>query len=192
MTEERAIAETEAAASWRGLSRPHLEPGERWYVAMTLPRMERVAELNLDRQGCRSFLPLQLATRRHAHQFRTALVPVFPRYLFVVLDIERARWRSVNGTIGVHRLIADSERPIAVVPGVVETLIQSTGERGALVFQSDEFAIGDRVRLLAGPFAGCLGVLQRLDGARRVQVLLDLLGGIVKVTIERNKVTAAS
>ena len=168
-----------------------LVAGERWYAAMTAPRKETIAELNLANQGFRVFLPRQLATRRHAHQFRTALAPVFPRYLFVIIDLERTRWRSVNGTFGVQRLIADAERPIAVASGVVETLIQSTDTNGALVYRTDEFAAGDRVQLRSGPFAGSLGVLQRLDGAGRVQILLELLGGSVKVSIDRKGVVAA-
>lgn len=168
-----------------------LHTGERWYVAMTRPHKERLAAINLANQGIRSFLPRQATSRRHARQFRTALAPVFPRYVFLILDLERARWRSVNGTIGVQRLIVDAERPIAVAPGVVETLIQSTDGAGALVYRVDEFTQGDRIRLLAGPFAGALGVLERLDGPGRVQILLELLGGFVKLSVERRNVAAA-
>ena len=172
-------------------SRFALEAGERWYVAMTVPRKERLAATQLDNQLYRSFLPLHLETRRHARKFTTVLAPVFPRYIFVILDIERQRWRSVNGTFGVQRLITDGERPLAVAPGVVETLVQSSDQRGALIYKADELAIGDPVKLVSGPFAGSLGILQRLDGAGRVQILLDLLGGPVKVTAAREMVAAA-
>ncbi len=172
-------------------SRFDLESGERWYVAMTVPRKERLAASQLDNQRYRSFLPLQLETRRHARKFTTVLAPVFPRYIFVILDLERQRWRSVNGTFGVQRLITDGERPLAVAPGVVETLVQSSDQRGALIYKADELAIGDQVKLISGPFAGSLGILQRLDGAGRVQILLALLGGPVKVTAGREMVAAA-
>jgi len=172
-------------------SRFDLESGERWFVAMTLPRKERLAATQLDNQRYRSFLPLQLETRRHARKFTTVLAPVFPRYLFVILDVERQGWRSVNGTFGVQRLITDGERPLAVAPGVVETLVQSSDQRGALIYKADQLAIGDQVKLVAGPLAGSLGILQRLDGAGRVQILLTLLGGPVKVTAERDMVAAA-
>ncbi|MGA2494074.1 MAG: transcription termination/antitermination NusG family protein [Roseiarcus sp.] len=172
-------------------SRFALETGERWYVAMTVPRKERLAATQLDNQRYRSFLPLQLETRRHARKFTTVLAPVFPRYIFVILDIERQRWRSVNGTFGVQRLITDGERPLAVAPGIVETLVQSSDQRGALIYKGDELAIGDPVKLVSGPFAGSLGILQRLDGAGRVQILLSLLGGPVKVTAAREMVAAA-
>lgn len=167
-----------------------LQSGERWYVAMTLPRKEHMAAANLGSQGFHSFLPLQLVTNRHARKFRTVLVPVFPGYIFVILNVDRQRWRSVNGTVGVAHLLTDGLRPLAVAPGIVETLIQSSDQRGALVFQPD-LAVGDKVRLHAGPFAEALGMLQRLDGAGRVQLMLDLIGGPVKVSVPLAMVAAA-
>ncbi len=190
---DRSIADQDATT--RGTrtdaSRFHLASGERWYVATTLPHRERLAEANLANQNYRSFLPIHVETRRHARQFRTVLAPVFPRYIFVILDVGQQRWRSVNGTLGVQRLITDGERPLAVAHGVVETLVQSSDQRGALIYEADNLAIGDRVRLVAGPFAGSLGTLQRLDGSGRVQVLLDLLGGAVRATAGRHMVAAA-
>jgi transcription elongation factor/antiterminator RfaH len=178
-------------ASGGDASRLHLAPGERWYVATTLPRKERVAAANLANQNTRSFAPVQLETRRHARQFRTVLAPVFPGYIFVALDVARQRWRSVNGTLGVQRLVTDGERPLAVGAGIVETLIQSSGPDGALIYRGDDLATGDKVALVAGPLAGALGVLQRLDGEGRVQVLVQLLGRAVPVTARRQMMGAA-
>jgi transcription antitermination factor NusG len=170
-------------------SRYELQPGDRWYVAMTLPRKERVAVANLENQQFRSFLPLQLVTRRHAHKLTTELVPAFPRYVFVAINVDVQRWRSVNGTLGIARLLTDGERPLVAAAGIVETLILSSDQRGSLLFHTD-LAVGDKVRLLAGPFAETLGVLQRLDGDGRVQLMLDLIGGSIKVSAPRDMVAA--
>ena len=116
-----AMTDHDTATCGTQASRFALGCGERWYVATTSPHKERVAEANLAKQNYRSFLPIHLETRRHARKFKTVLAPVFPSYIFVVLDVGRQRWRSVNGTLGVQRLIADGERPLAVAPGVVET-----------------------------------------------------------------------
>ena len=194
MTGDRATTDASVSrltTSPLDASRFALRSGERWYVAMTVPRKERLAATQLDNQLYRSFLPLQLETRRHARRFTTVLAPLFPRYIFVILDLERQHWRSVNGTFGVQRLISDGDRPLAVAPGIVETLAQSSDQRGALIYKADELAIGDEVKLVSGPFAGSLGVLKRLDGAGRVQILLTLLGGPVKVTAAREIVAAA-
>jgi transcriptional antiterminator RfaH len=80
---------------------------------------------------------------------------------------------------------------LAIAPGVVETSIQSSDQRGALIYKTDDLAVGAGARLVAGPFAGSLGALQRLDGGGRVQVLPELLGDAVKATAARDMAAAA-
>ena len=81
-----------------------LAGNERWFLAHTLPKSERKAELHLGAQGFRTYLPQIQKTVRHARQLRTVRAPLFPRYLFVILDLERDRWLSVRSTVGVSRL----------------------------------------------------------------------------------------
>jgi transcription elongation factor/antiterminator RfaH len=158
--------------------------GERWYVVYTQPHRELRAQVHLVAQGFRAFLPRHHKSVRHARKPRTVSAPLFPRYLFVVLDLGRDRWRSVNGTFGVLRLISGEESPIPVPAGIVESMAAECGTDGHLDL-GRSLEIGDRVRVLSGPFAEFIGELTRIDGAARVKVLLRLLGGAVPVSIER-------
>jgi transcription antitermination factor NusG len=62
----------------------------------------------------------------------TVEAPFFPRYQFIVLDLARHQWHSVNGTIGVSRLVMCGDRPHPVPPGVVEAVIEAADARGVL------------------------------------------------------------
>jgi transcriptional antiterminator RfaH len=157
---------------------------ERWYVVRTLPHCELRAQGQLSAQNFRSFLPRYTKTVRHARKLRSIMAPFFPRYLFVALDLERDRWRSINGTFGVCGLIMTGEAPAPVARGVVESLSASCDANGR-VQAGRCLDIGDRVRVLTGPFTDLVGYLVRIDGRERVQVLLRLLGGEVPVSIER-------
>ena len=84
---------------------------ERWYAVHTLPFAEARAEGQLHRQGFRTFQPKRHKTVRHARRLSTVEAPYFPRYLFIVLDLARHQWRSVNGTFGVSRLVMRGDRP---------------------------------------------------------------------------------
>lgn len=154
--------------------------GERWYVAYTPPHKEAMAVTHLGEQGFRTFLPRQLKNVRHARKVRTILAPVFPRYLFVILNFDRDRWLSVNGTRGITRLIMVSGRPVPVPSGIVETLIAASDPAGKVKF-APGIAEGEAVRLVAGPFADCLGVIERLDDAGRVSLLLKIMNREVRV-----------
>ncbi len=164
---------------------------ERWYVARSLPHKEHSAKQRLIAQGFCTFLPMQDRTLRHARRLMTVCRPVFPRYLFVRFDPMTTQWRSINGTIGLDRLIMRGEQPEPVRSGVVESLIASVDDRDRLQFHQT-LKRGDRVRLLHGPFAEQLGVLDRLGSNERVRVLLSFLGGPVPVQVDRRSVVLVS
>ncbi|WP_276326398.1 transcription termination/antitermination protein NusG [Prosthecomicrobium hirschii] len=150
--------------------------GQRWYAVYTLPNKEPLARFHIERQGWRAFLPLIEKSRRHARRIETVRAALFPRYLFVSLDVTRDRWRSVNGTTGVASLVMFGDRPLAVPESLVKALAASVRPDG--VIEPDYgFQPGDRVRLTAGPLAGGIGELLSLDAKGRVELLLTLLNG---------------
>ncbi len=155
-------------------------PAPRWYVVHTQPHRERRAAANLERQGTRVFLPLIRKTVRHARQFRTVTAPFFARYLFVELVFGHDRWRHVNSTYGVSRLIMEGDGPKPAPPGVVEGLLARV-DRDGVVATAATLKPGQRLEILTGPFAGLTGRLLTLDDRERVQMLLDVLGNGTRV-----------
>jgi transcription elongation factor/antiterminator RfaH len=174
----------------RVISREKHCVGDRWYVARTLPNREAGAASQLEAQGFRVFLPRIARTVRHARKMRQVRAPAFPGYLFVSLDLNRDRWRSVNGTFGVSRLIMADETPVPVPRGVVEFILDNVDETGVCRFDRG-FAIGQRVRLISGPFAEQLGQLVRLDSNGRVRVLIEIMGGRVPALVSSSTVVLA-
>jgi transcriptional antiterminator RfaH len=154
-------------------------------VVHTLPFAEARAEEQLWRQKFQTFQPKRYKTIRHARKLSTVEAPFFPRYLFIVLDLDRHQWRSINGTIGVSRLVMCGDRPNPVPHGIVEALIEVADARGVVQFDR-KLQLGGSVRLLAGPFAEQIAILDKLDDAGRVQVLLHVLGRQVAISTNAN------
>src|SRR5262252_4765052 len=152
-----------------------LVDNERWFLAHTQPKSEWKAKLHLGAQGFRTYLPQIQKTIRHARKLSTVRAPLFPRYLFVILDLERDRWLSVRSTVGVSSLFSTRDgRPVPVPMGIVESLIERSEE--SLTRLDWELVKGQHVRILTGPFVDFLGTLDRLNAAGRVRVLLQLMG----------------
>src|SRR5262245_16647771 len=181
MSASVALAQASAAS---GLP---LAEGERWYGARTLPQRELRAAQQLANQGFRSFVPRYWKNRRHARKVETVSVPLFPRYIFAILDRQRDRWRSINGTFGIDRLISYGGEPQPVPCGVVESLIEAADIEGNIQF---EFHLkeGQSVRVTAGPFADFVGELEHLDDNGRVRVLLEIMGGKMRVALPQSLV----
>ena len=148
--------------------------------------------MQLRNQGFQVFLPLRSKTWRHARRTETRQVPFFPGYLFVVLDLDRDRWRSINSTLGVQRLVMASgeARPAPLPKGIIEALRCDADSRGCLRFE-ELLRVGQAVQILGGPFGDRMGELIGRDDAGRVRVLIELLGGQVPVVLSRSEVMAA-
>jgi transcriptional antiterminator RfaH len=163
----------------------------RWYVVHTQARGEDRADLNLRRQGFETYLPRYMRTRRHARRTETVVRPLFPRYLFVALDVARDRWRAVQSTFGVSNLVAVGDDPMPLPDGVVDQIRTRECEGFIKLGLPAGIGPGSPVRLIDGVFAEYRGVLERLAGDLRVAVLLKLLGREVRVFVSAASVGRA-
>jgi transcriptional antiterminator RfaH len=166
--------------------------GSRWYVVQTQVNGELKAAQNLMRQGYEVYLPRYLKRRRHARKVDVTAKPLFPRYLFVVIDIATHRWRSIQSTLGVARLVCNGDDPAMLPERVIHALKAREDENGFITMESKPaFAPGDRVRVLAGAFTECAGLFNGLADHDRVSILLDMLGRKVRVLLDAEMVAAA-
>lgn len=150
--------------------------GRRWYVVHAFTGRERDAETHLRNQGFETFNPIEIRTVRHARKLVTRARAFFPGYVFVRIDVELDRWRSINGTRGVRSLIMQAERPVACPRGLVERLVEAADPDGVIDTLST-LRPGQKVKVRTGPFADLVGTLERLDNAGRAKVLLEIMSG---------------
>jgi len=163
---------------------------DRWYVVHTQPHGEQTALANLLRQGFRAYLPQYLRRRRHARKLTQVSRPLFPRYLFVNINIERERWRAIRSTIGVMHLVGTEERPSPVPEGIIEGISARENDEGLIDLNSEKrFRPGDRVQILSGALMDKTGIFSALDDAGRVLLLLELLGRQVRIKLPRDLVS---
>jgi len=165
----------------------------RWYVVQTRPRDEATAVLHLSRQGFENYLPRFLKRRRHARKVDIVPTPLFPGYLFVALDLSASRWRSIQGTVGVSRLVCRGDSPAPVPEGIVEGIREREDAGGWVVMRpATALREGQSVEISNGPFAELRGIFEGLDSRERVVVLLNLLGREVRTRVPLGWVQATA
>ena len=91
---------------------------------------KRKAAANLERQGFAIYLPRYQKRRSHARKVDTVARPLFPRYLFVAIDLATQRWRAIQSTLGVSHLVCWSDRPASVEDSVIDALKAREDEDG--------------------------------------------------------------
>jgi transcriptional antiterminator RfaH len=163
-----------------------------WCVVQTKTQSEEKALLNLRQQGFEVYLPRYSKEIRHARKAQTVLRPLFPGYLFIKMDLEKARWRSVNGTIGVITLLQSGDRPCLLADAFIDQLHQRENDHGIIMLEGNNLKIGDKIRLTSGVFAEFTGLLQERKDYKRIILLLNLLGRDVRVMAQLDSVVRAS
>jgi transcriptional antiterminator RfaH len=166
--------------------------GARWYVVQTQINGEAKAVQNLLRQGYEVYLPRYLKRRRHARKVDFVAKPLFPRYLFVAIDMATQRWRSIQSTSGVSHLVTNGDEPAVVPEGVVRALKVREDAKGFVALDAaPAFMPGDKVRVLAGAFMDNAGLFNGMVDHDRVSILLEMLGRQVRVVLDADLVAAA-
>jgi transcriptional antiterminator RfaH len=165
---------------------------QHWYVVHTRPSAENKAVVHLLRQGFESYLPRYLKRRRHARRVEVVGAPLFPRYLFVAIDMSVQRWRSIHSTVGVSQLVCAGDCPTLVPDQVIASLKQREDAAGFVQLERrPQFCKGDTIRVLDGVFGDCLGLYDGMTDRDRIAILLDLLGRKVRVLLDAEGVAAA-
>lgn len=166
---------------------------KRWYVIHTLPRGEEIALQHLQQQGYEAFLPRFHKTRRHARKVEVVIAPLFPRYMFVSLDLETDRFLPINSTRGVAYVVRQKGAPMPVPQGVIEELMVRADVKEVVPLSSLElFNAGTTLEILEGAFAGQTGIFEKMSDSERVQLLLNVLGREVKIAVSLHSVAAVA
>ncbi len=157
-----------------------------WYVVFTKPQKELQVVSLLEEKQLVVFLPEVYQKYRNKVQLR----PLFPRYLFVQMDLDQVELGTINYTPGVIRVVSNEETPLPLRNEVIEAIreeVKRLNERGGL--PTEEFKEGERVRLRSGPLAGMEAVfLKHLTPRDRAIVLLRFLGQENQVEIDISEI----
>jgi transcriptional antiterminator RfaH len=162
---------------------------QRWFVAQTHPTQEKIAELNLVAQGFPVFLPL---ISRRAWVRGTAIeqaTGLFGPYLFISFDLEADRWRPVNHTRGVVRLLPrHREEPLPMPEGVTERWMERAAAGEFRAPDAVSLMVGDLVFISGGVYRDHHGTFDGLARGGGLRLLMSLLGRQIPVRVRPSEV----
>jgi transcriptional antiterminator RfaH len=156
-----------------------------WYCARTKPKHEHFAAAHLRKNlNLEVFQPRLRVERATQRGVLRALEPLFPCYVFVRCVLEECL-DDIQYANGIHSLVHFGTRIPTVADSIVEELRECFEAEDTLTVP-DRISPGDEVTIGEGAFAGMRAYVLRLMPARkRVQVLLEVLGGPTPVEVNR-------
>lgn len=158
-----------------------------WYLVHTKPREELRALENLERQGYRCFLPMLAVEKLRRGAVTRIEEPLFPRYLFIELDADGSgpSWAPIRSTKGVSQLVRFGLEAARIDDRLISALRTREDSPRQL------FHEGERVTIVAGPFAGIEAVFDIADGERRAMVLVEMLGKRARLGVQLGQIAPA-
>ena len=161
----------------------------KWFAVQVALRHERKVAFMLGSKGCVHFLPTYKSKSRWTDRAKLIEQPLFPGYIFC--QITRPLARHVLGTSGVRRIVAFGGRPYPLSDEEILVLRQvvSSGED---VQPSQYLAIGERVEVTSGPFAGISGFLTHFKNQLRLVISVDLIQKSVSIEVDISSVAASA
>jgi transcription antitermination factor NusG len=153
---------------------------EAWYVAKTKPTKEKSVENYItEKWGIEVFLPII----RHPSSKKKGFEPLFPTYLFCLVDTLSDAWPAIRWVPGLCYFLGTGQELVPVSGELIARLKQrvSWWNEGGFV---PHFVPGERVLVASGPFSGLEGIFERyLPARQRCQVLLQIVDRLSKVEL---------
>lgn len=163
-------------------------PSAPWWVAHTRSRHEKALADELARMGVFCYLPLcrRVTRSRVSRRISRSIVPVFPGYLFFVAD-EEQRYRALRTNHVARTLNVTDPATLVRQLRQIDLAVRS----GEPIARSSRLAVGDRVRVVAGPLVGLDGVVTRWRSRLRIVLNVEILGQSASVEVDADLVERA-
>ena len=160
----------------------------RWFLAYTKPRFESVAHVNLQQQGFEVYLPLYKKFKKTETGSVSVFEPMFPRYIFFRPSRPSQSITTVRSTKGVNNLVRFGFEPAVLPDNLLHMIRELEQSRNQVsVQQASPFKTGQSVRLKHNALNNMQGLVQSV-GAKRVAVLLEIMGRPTVVQVEHHQI----
>ncbi len=152
----------------------------RWFALYVRSHWEKKVHRELTRKSIESFLPLVRRERQWSDRRKIVEEPLFSGYVFARVD-ERDRLRVVQTDGGVC-LVGMHGKPSPIPDRQIEWLRLLVRHPESLR-REEGVCVGEKVRIVSGPFAGMEGTVVMGKGSRRFCVSIDAIRQSVTIDI---------
>ncbi|MCF7926338.1 MAG: transcription termination/antitermination protein NusG [Candidatus Izimaplasma sp.] len=160
---------------------------KRWYIVQTYSGYEDSVKINLERRIesmqmedkiFRVVIPEEIKRERKKDgTIKEKVVKIFPGYIFIELIVTDDSWFVVRNTPGVTGFLGSSgggTKPVPLPPQEINPILKKCG---LIQTPKIDVEVGEKVRVITGPFANQIGKVDSIDNEKQeVEVLVDMFG----------------
>tara|TARA_B100001750_G_C15520780_1_gene611339 strand:+ start:3154 stop:3690 length:537 start_codon:yes stop_codon:yes gene_type:complete len=156
----------------------------KWFLVYAKAREEARAKKNLEDQGFEIFLPMISYESRTKKKLRS-LEAMFPRYLFIKINLEKDNWNNIRSTRGVSHVIMFGHKLAEVPYQIIKYLKQKVNENDTVEQKiiNQDFQRNDTLIIKAGILKGREAQFLSKTGNERVRILLKSVSELITAEI---------
>jgi len=160
------------------------KPTSNWFLVYTKAKEEQRAKKHLENQGFKIFLPM-IAFANIDQSKSKNLEAMFPRYLFIKINLEKDNWTLIKSTRGVSHMVVFGQK-FAEIPNQVIAYLKSGADKNDIFRQSitrEEFKKGDTLVITKGAFKDQEATFLSKQSKERVRILLKFVNKIITAEV---------
>jgi transcription antitermination factor NusG len=162
----------------------HAKPRS-WFAIYTRPRHEKKVHDQIAEKGIETYLPLRKIRKQWSDRKKWTEEPLFRSYVFFHADAEE-RYRAVQ-SYGAVRVVSFQGKPAIVRDEEIERIKRILAEFPDAE-SGPKLGPGDRVEIMSGPLAGMQGILQDVQGEKRLLVAIESIRQGIRFNVDARNV----
>ena len=113
----------------------------------------------------------------------------FPGYILVKMEMSDECWHVVRNTPRVSGFLGSRNKPQPISDAEAERVIKQMEEGVERPQTVVDFEVGEQIRVIDGPFASFIGVVEEVDAEKsRLKVSVSIFGRYTPVELEFSQV----
>lgn len=176
-----------------------------WYAVHTYAGQEDKVKQNIEKRSkavglhtriTQVIVPKEKVKTTRGGKVVTVEKKIFPGYVLVEMDMDDETWHFIRQTVGVTGFLGQvtgtASRPAPLQQGEVDRLL-GTDSGVQTTPRTQIFHKGDRVNVIAGPFAGSEGRIEEINvKTEKLKVIIQLFGRETPVDLDFSHVERIS
>ncbi|MCH7826632.1 MAG: UpxY family transcription antiterminator [Bacteroidetes bacterium] len=155
---------------------------KKWFALYTKPRHEFKAALQLESEEISYYLPVITRLKQWSDRKKKITEPLLRGYIFIFAD-EKERYLSLQ-QLSIVRCIFDHGRPAVIPEWQIDNLKKFLNKETNIIVNSG-IVLGAKVKILDGPFAGVIGVINQELKGKTIAINIDLLNRTILAKISK-------
>ncbi|MDR3550914.1 MAG: transcription termination/antitermination protein NusG [Candidatus Babeliales bacterium] len=114
---------------------------------------------------------------------------LFPGYMLIEMDVAPETVRLVTSSPRVLRFLGGQHEPVPLTQKEIDRVISQIKGEISVVSEKAEFITGSEIEISEGPFAGFVGIVDKVDkDSERLTVMVSIFGRMTPVELNFDQV----